>query len=43
MDCKKCTYKKNNPDGGYCYMWKNKPKECHYFKLIKPEKTGEDK
>lgn len=37
MDCKNCNYKQN-PDGGYCYMWKYRPKQCHYFKISKSVK-----
>lgn len=25
-NCEKCTYKQNNPDGGWCYMFRNKTK-----------------
>ncbi len=31
LNCIECHYKKIS-DGGYCYMWENKPAECHYFK-----------
>ena len=23
--CKDCSYKTNNPDGGFCYMFEEKP------------------
>ena len=34
MNCKKCKFKEDK-DGGYCYMWKDKPKDCHYHKAKK--------
>lgn len=30
--CSKCYYKRNNPDPGHCYMFKNMIKDCRKFK-----------
>lgn len=40
MNCKNCAHKKN-PDGGYCYMWKDQPENCHYFKTNKNKPSKE--